>query len=148
MWGHFYFVVTYFVLTHPSWHLFQNPVLIILYYAALFRLLSFSGSCSILTWWYSGIKRSTLIPFRFFLHFHKQKYLWHYCIFLPFWSYQRDIDFSFLFLIALQGYKMDDLLTSYISQMLTNMNKQHVRWADGQECSTIGQGPSTWLTFS
>ncbi|XP_071481715.1 myosin-VIIa-like [Diadema antillarum] len=25
------------------------------------------------------------------------------------------------------GYKMDDLLTSYISQMLTNMNKQHVR---------------------
>jgi len=29
-----------------------------------------------------------------------------------------------VFPFLLQGYKMDDLLTSYISQMLTTMNKQ------------------------
>lgn len=36
----------------------------------------------------------------------------------------------------LQGYKMDDLLTSYISQMLTSMNKQHSGW-----------GQSKWTSY-
>ncbi len=36
----------------------------------------------------------------------------------------------------LQGYKMDDLLTSYISQMLTTMNKQR-----------SGRGHSKWTSY-
>lgn len=36
----------------------------------------------------------------------------------------------------LQGYKMDDLLTSYISQMLTTMNRQR-----------SGQGHSKWTSY-
>lgn len=52
----------------------------------------------------------------------------------PLWSFRRkpiEID-----ALRFQGYKMDDLLTSYISQMLTNMNKQR-----------SGRGHSKWTSY-
>lgn len=45
------------------------------------------------------------------------------------------IEFNF-FVFFFQGYKMDDLLTSYISQMLTTMTKQRT-----------GRGQSKWTSY-
>lgn len=39
-------------------------------------------------------------------------------------NYSKQIKYIYEFAIISLGYKMDDLLTSYISLMLTNMNKQ------------------------
>lgn len=48
-----------------------------------------------------------------------------------------------------QGYKMDDLLTSYISQMLTTMTKQRTsrgssKWADGWRLIDYGRSIKSW----
>lgn len=52
------------------------------------------------------------------------------------WNASLKYSMSDLWPLTLQGYKMDDLLTSYISQMLTTMTKQRTsrgssKWADG-----------------